>query len=817
MNVRRNNYIQLLLLCTWICLPNFVEAQDITISGTIKDASNQEALIGATIVVPEDKIGTNSDANGNYSLKITPKGRAFIQLQISYTGFSKQVVDIPLDQGNISRDIILESEAFTTDDVVITASKGFEQKQSDLTVSIEVVKQDAIDKQATTNMDRILTQIPGIDVLDGQVSIRGSSGFAYGVGSRVMVMMNGLPLLSGDAGSIDFRLIPVDNIGRIEVVKGASSMLYGSSALGGVINIITDDPGDEPLTSVRLRAGFYDQPKFKALDWDGDASPWQASAHLFHTRKVNEVMDLTLQTDFIKETGYRQGTDREEFRGMLMTKFRPKNIPGLTFGVNLGTRVDSSGAMLYWRGYYPDTINNEVSGGALTPPLPSATDSTSSRKQLGVRITADPFVKYLTKGGDIFWYRGRYLRNQNNNNTGQSANTYVMYNDFLYQTTLGKNINWVSGLTYTYSFVNGADLYGTDSLTAGGETIRVGGRFSGNSLGVYTQFDAKFGRLNTSMGLRMESVQIAELDRETVPLFRAGVNYEIARGTNVRASAGQAFRAPSVAERYTSTTGGGVIVEPNPLIKSEKGFSAEIGFRQGFKFGGGGARGRGYIDISAFRMQYDDMVEFGLQEIKIDFNPTTGGVETSGVFSTINVSDARITGAELTALAEMDFGKWYFNITGGVTYIDPINQNSVSEANQLDLSSWPNDILIRLQDIANPEIVDQPSILKYRTRWTTRASATLGVQKISLTSNFRARSFMESIDQFMYLIVNDLGDFRQRHPDGSKVFDFIATYEINDKSRIAINVNNAFNEEYMVIPGFLAEQRNFSLQYQIKF
>lgn len=806
MKIRRKTIIQPLLIAgLFLMAPLWVWGQRITLSGTVTDASTKETLVGASVVVPEDGTGAYTDETGSYTLSIEVKGRQQVKVQYSYTGFAKQTLNIPLDEGNQVRDIRLEPEDFTTEDVVITASKGFEQKQSDVTVSISVMKQEAIDLQATTDVSTAITQIPGIDVLDGQVSIRGSSGFAYGVGSRVMVMMNGLPLLSGDASSVDFRLIPVDNISRIEVVKGASSVLYGSSSLGGVINIITDDAGEKPKTSIRLRGAIYDQPRFKALDWDGDASPYQASAHLFHSRQLNKSTDVILQTDLIKDSGYRQGTDREEFRGMLMWKFRPEHVPGLTLGANVGTRIDSSGATLYWRSYYPDTINGVVSGGALTPTL----DGNGARKRLNTRLTIDPYIKYLTPKGNMYWYRGRYLRQKNVNNTNQSNRSSIFYNDFLYQTTLLDKINWVSGLTYTYSTIDSRDLFGGERITAEGDTIFHDGMFSSNSLGLYTQLDGKFGRLNTSLGLRLETVKIDTLQRETIPLLRAGLNYEIARGTNVRLSAGQAFRAPSIAERYTSTTGGGIIVEPNPNIKSEKGFSMELALRQGFRFNNLKFKGQGYIDVAAFRMQYDNMVEFGLKELNI--------ATLSGRFSTTNVANARISGIEVTALGEFEYGPWYFNFSGGVTYIDPVDLDGVPPERQLDLSAWPDNLVKLLIDIQNPEIVDQPRRLKYRTKWTTRASGTLGYKKLSFSTNVRARSFMESIDQFLFIVVNDLQDFRQRHPDGSEVIDFILGYEINPYSRVSVNVNNAFNEEYMIVPGILGEQRSLSVQFKVVF
>ena len=783
-----------------------LSAQTITLSGTVIDGEAKSGLLGAAVAIPEDGAGTYTGDGGAFRIEVEAKGRTRIALVVSYIGYAKVERSIALTGGPVSGiELTIFPESYTTDDVVITASRSFEQKQADVTVSIEVVKPAAIDLQATADITKVLSQVPGVDVLDGQVNIRGSSGFAYGVGSRVMVMLDGLPLLSGDAATAELKMLPVDNISQIEVVKGASSVLYGSSALGGVINILTADPGEKPLTSFRLRTGIYDQPRFKALDWDGSSSAYNASAHLFHSRRIGAV-DLSMQADLIKASGYREGTDTELYRLFGMIKYRPKGIPGLSLGLNVSSRIDSSGSILYWRSYYPDssqtTIGNNtvnlVSGGALTP----TRDNGGYRKQLTTRLALDPFIKYLTPGGNLFWYRGRMLNSNNENNTAQGSKYQLYYNDFLYQTTLFDKVNWVSGLTYTYSRADSEELY-ADNLGSDGV-------FSGNSLGVYTQLDAKFGKLNASLGLRLETVKIDTLERETQPVIRLGLNYEIMTGTNIRASFGQAFRVPSVAERYVNTTGGGIITIPNPNIQSETGYSAEIALRQGFYFAGANSRYKGYLDLAAFTMRYNDMVEFGMLGVDLFPQPT-------GRFSSVNIADARIDGLELSAGMNADWRYWFASLSGGLTYIDPQNLNAVAPENQLDLSPWPEGIIGLLNAIANPAIVDQPAILKYRTRWTVRGSASLGYKQVSLTSNFRYRSFMESIDQFLFLIVPDLNDFRQRHATGDTVFDLILKYDLSDKSSIALNIDNAFNEEYLIIPGYLAEQRQFTIQYQFKF
>ncbi len=776
--------------------------QTLEVKGIVTDALTGQALTGVSIRVPSFSKGTYTDQFGGFSLTL-PTTEQETELIVSLSGYVNDTSRfLPRREGIDLGTIGLTENGFTADDVVITATKGFQQSQSDLTSSIQVVKSRSIDLQAVPSVDKVISQIPGVDNQDGQINIRGSSGYAYGVGSRVVVTLDGLPLLSGDAGTPTLDLIPVDNIAQIEVLKGASSVLYGSSALGGVINIVTADPGPTPKTSVRVRGGLYGLPSNPALDWDGDKSPYGGSIHLFHSRKIG-TSSLTLQGNFIKESGYRQETDTEEYRGLAMWRWQP--IKDLTVGVNASLAIDSSGQILYWRSYYPDTVDVngslEVSGGALTPTL----DDGGLRRQYKQEIAIDPVIKYLTPTGQLIWYRGRYLRNKNTNDTDQSSDNSIFYNDLLVQTMLGKHLSWVTGLTYTTSAIDGDSLYG-GAFVFEGDTIQSTGRHTGESFGVYSQLDGKFGKLNTNLGFRYESVTIDDSEASSLPVFRAGLNYELVKGTNVRASFGQAFRVPSIAERFANTSGGGILIEPNPNILSERGFSAELGIRQGFLFKGSNANLKGYLDIAAFRMQYENMVEFGIQNIA--FVP--GQVVPEIRFSSINVANARIDGLELTSLVEANVGSWNFLFNGGVTYIDPRDLNPAAEEQQLDLVNRPADVL-------NPDKVDRPSFLKYRQRWTTRVSATVGYRPLSVTANFRQKSFTESVDQYLFLVVRDLNDFRMRHPNGQQVLDLIFAYDITPKQQVSLVVDNALNEEYTIIPGFLGPQRKFTVQYLVRF
>ena len=276
---------------------------------------------------------------------------------------------------------------------------------------------------------------------------------------------------------------------------------------------------------------------------------------------------------------------------------------------------------------------------------------------------------------------------------------------------------------------------------------------------------------------------------------------------------------------------GGVTVVPNlnqpdpkRIVNPEYGYSVELALRQGYAFGSSITRKfQGYVDVAGFQMNYNDMMEFGIN--KLDISDISNPV---AYFSTRNVSNAQITGVEITTMNSYDDKQRDFHVvvSGGWTYLNPINKNAVPESQQIDISyfniagnSAANFFraLAALDSVDKGLLFDSPKYLKYRNKNLIRATCNIGYKKVGLTTNYRYRSYMESLDQYLYLVVGDMGYFREKHSKGEHVFDFIASYNMTEKSMISMVVDNAFNIEYFLIPGTLAQQRSFTLQYQVKF
>ena len=264
--------------------------------GTVSDISTGELLIGANIVWKQDpSFGVATDVTGNFTMNLLPGHYLF---QVSFTGMITDTVEINISTGQtITRNLVLKPYVNELQGIEVRAGR-FDQRIEDITVSMEVIKPDLIENKNTINVQTILDYTPGVNIMDGEPQIRGGSGFTFGVGSKVAIIVDGMPMLSGDAGRPYWDFIPVENIDQIEVIKGASSVLSGTSALSGAIIIRTASPGLTPLTKVTAYTGIYSSPADPSQKWWSDY-PYIFGVNFLHTQKFNNL-DFTLGGTVLK-------------------------------------------------------------------------------------------------------------------------------------------------------------------------------------------------------------------------------------------------------------------------------------------------------------------------------------------------------------------------------------------------------------------------------------------------------------------------------------------------------------------------------------
>jgi iron complex outermembrane receptor protein len=805
----------------WLIL-GLIHSQNIlsqvaVVKGRIIDAKDSEPLIGVNIQT-QDHLGTVTNINGEYQLNLKPGN---YNVTFKYIGYNKITKKISVQENQVIKiNLELFEDVNQLEEMVISASK-YEQKLGEVSVSMSIIKPELIENKATRDAESIIEQVPGVQINENQASIRGGSGWSYGAGSRVLVMVDGMPMLAGDANDIKWSAIPLENISQIEVLKGASSVLYGSSALNGVINIRTKYPKDEPITKINISNGFYMAGYGKRkgtsliggdsiLDKRGGQTWWNsprgyAQGNFTHLRKINENTELVLGGSFMKDQGYRLGSNDQRIRVNGGWKHFSKKYNGLSYGINLNNNFNKSTTFFLWAS--ADSVLHAL-GGTNDSTTTMSTSSTS-------RIMIDPYISYISENGNEHQLKTRFFRTDNKNNTNQGASSDYYFSEYQFQKRFNNKLTLSSGAMSSYTLVK-SQLYGDHNST---------------NIAVYIQGDKKWNKFNITAGMRMEYFKIdsvqskgklfnADLNIPFQPVFRFGATYQPMEYTFLRASYGQGYRFPSIAEKYISSSVGSLNVFPNLNIQPEYGWSAELGLKQGFKI----KNFQGYLDISGFITQYNDMMEFIFGIYNLDgSNPTASdlqNISSQGVEAIINsigarstnVQNANIPGFEISLVGQGNLTENIsFSILAGYTYVNPTAINPDSTY---------------LSTFSNPDtIIPKKSTLKYRNKHLAKLDFQIDYKKFSVGLSTRYTSLMENVDNIFVEpipgtgieILPGYGQYRNSRMNGDVIFDSRIAYQINKKSKISILMNNLLNREYTNRPGNVMPPRTIIWQYSLRF
>ncbi len=206
------------------------------ISGKITNQNN-DPLPGATVFISELSKGTVSDNNGNYELRNLPDGK--IRIQFSFIGYTSRIETAEAGSVNTTLNITLKQTAIEADEIVI--SGGYNSTQHENAVKIDVLNLTDSRSSGIPDFTRILTNVPGVDMISkgngiSRPVIRGLSL------NDILVLSNGVRFENYQFS--DHHPLGIEEFGieTVEIIKGPASLLYGSDAIGGVINFIKEKP-----------------------------------------------------------------------------------------------------------------------------------------------------------------------------------------------------------------------------------------------------------------------------------------------------------------------------------------------------------------------------------------------------------------------------------------------------------------------------------------------------------------------------------------------------------------------------------------------
>jgi len=286
-----------------------------------------------------------ADSNGVFKIQLK-SGTS--QVIISKVGYSTLYQNVKLSEDDrISLTFYIDKYANELQSVVISGSKVERQLAREV-VSMVSIQPQLIASTNSNTLSDVLNRVPGISVVDGQAIIRGGVGWSYNVGSRVMVLLDDMPLMGPDVGDVMWDLLPIESAENIEVMKGPASVLYGSSASNGTVSVRTGWPTRKPETKIQFYQGVTDYPKnkYKAW-WELSSQPFTTGTFFSHKQRFGKF-DLVLSGNIDATRSFIELNDQYRARTYLKTRYRFASIPGLTAGINGTMMYKKGGRFFLW-------------------------------------------------------------------------------------------------------------------------------------------------------------------------------------------------------------------------------------------------------------------------------------------------------------------------------------------------------------------------------------------------------------------------------------------------------------------------------------
>ncbi len=787
--------------------PGLANGQTGTVSGRVVESGTGMSLIGANVFLKANlSKGTVTDYNGYFQL-ILPVGSQ--QIEVSYTGMNSKLFTVNIKENTTIklRTIRLEAKSYNVQELVVRAGK-FNKKLVDQTVSIDVMKPKIIQDRNTRNIATILNLTPGVTILDQEPQIRGGSGFTYGVGSKVGVFVDGMPIASADAGKPDWSFIPVEDIRQIEVVKGAASVLSGSSSLSGAIYVRMKYPGLKPHTYVSSYFGTYTAPNKIAEKWWNGLAPITGVAFSHSQRLGDGHTDLVIGGTASYDHNYQgpakvippiidsSGITKKDVANRLIRfnfnlRRRSKKTEGLNFGLNGNFMRQKKASVMAWlddttgfyRGY-PGAIllSNQFV------------------------FYLDPFINYYSKSGAKHEFISRVMYDNSKANLNQSSKSMMIYNKYEYRKQFKKigNVDLVAGVISNYDR-SVAKMYSG----SGSDTNNLW------NLSGYAEVEKKYGSVaNLSFGVRFEYFDLnSGTIKKFKPIFRFGSSFRVAPATYLRASVGMGYRFPTIAERYVRTKIGAFGVFDNPDLKPESSWNAEIGIKQAFKF----KKFRGYADVAFFYQEYKNTVEY-----LFGFWDSTYTFAYAG-FKFVNTGASRVTGIDFSLTGQARFShNTTLNIMAGYTYVHPVTLDP-NKVFAHDYNPGGHTAFSYNSTSVNPS----SRILKYRFLHTAKLDLELDIGRFAVGTSMRYFSKIVNLDKAIFefedvtlatggtLQAILYRNYFYHHNNGNMIWDVRVSYELGKSSKISVLSNNVTNRMYSLRPLKAEPLRNIMVQYSL--
>lgn len=635
---------------------------DAMLFGGVKSESTGKHIPFVNIIVKGTNIGTTTDISGHYKLTDLPIGKNIvIASAVGYKTLEKEVVMEKEKAKELF--FLLEEDIFQLEQVVVTGTRT-KHYIKEVPIRTEVITAKEIETKNANNLFQILEGTPGIRVEQQCQFCNFTMIRMQGLGAEhTQILINGQPMYSSLAGVYGLQQISTVDIERVEVIKGAGSALYGSSAVAGAINIITKEPSLAPSTKLDLQFGRYHTNKY-SISSSIRNDKGNIGLNIFAQKLTGDAIDETSDGMTRNEVKKKDGiSDRVA-----------TNLNNAGFGLYVNDALLKNDKLIF-RGRY---LYENRQGGVMDDdyyknPLTDGTE----------HITTDRYESELS-------YNKRFKNNSDlnftlafvNHKRNATNDSYLVdymgtHNDSVpdvrnMRPYLAKEKSVTSTLTYGTGIKNhqlliGTQIYYNKLDESGmyivvnpesyylGEPYRSLSKKSATEIGFFTQDEWSLTeKIIIVPGIRLDihnSEEEYKADRQIfeTTLFpktkfdeisvnpRIAIKYELLKRITLRANAGTGFRAPYGFSEDLHLCSGSPRVWKSSNLKPETSVSYNLSVDYyGSKL---------MISTIFFRTDLKD---------KIDFSDAEPDISALGYdYEWENVDDAFVQGIEVSVLADL--------------------------------------------------------------------------------------------------------------------------------------------------------------------
>ncbi len=630
------------------------------IAGRVTDAATGRPLPGANVMIVDTFIGAGADAKGNFRISRLSEGDYL--LKAAYIGYRSETVKVHVEAQRTSTVVFaLKQTPLIGEQVVVTGSRQPESLDA-AAGSIHVLGKDELQRRGDFRIDEALTRLPGVTLIGEAVNIRGGSGYNRLGGSRTLVLLDEVPMLTGDLGEANWNLLPITEVEHIEVSKGAASALYGSGALSGVVNIKSKMPSSAATVSFRQTSGIYDRPSVPQWRWTDRLLAYHKSD--LSLSKTFGPVGLRLAMTRHVSDGDRQNGDFERWyaSGKLHAQLGGRSTLTLFSTYSRERR----GLFLQWL---------EQDRALEVPPY-----------DRGKSVALNGYLGYAVF--NTLFSPASSLKMRLSYNQQLVGIPFDLTGVFTPAVGLGGEVQWNWRPQRAHSLALGLD-YKHDTVESS-----YYGRRNADGISPYLQEIWKISDLlQLDAGVRWDNYVLVGDSVETQLSPKLGFSLQPVSGTIIHASAGRAFRAATVVERFLQAGSSDFRWKANPSLIPERSLLLDLGLRQNFQ--------DFYFEATLFSNTFENLIE-----------PTLFP-DLSAQF--INTPRARIDGLETLMRAVL----W-----GGRLQI---------EANAV----W-----------MNPRELDSGRPLVYRPRFTAGIAPMLTLGPYSVEADYRYVSRIERVSAY---------------------------------------------------------------------